>query len=391
VLLFKLGYAERDDLGVVPSSGSLQTVLTQAVAAAAKPSFVRSLLSSTRVEPPVARSVLQVCVLGDNGVGKSSFVWQLTGMRAPGLVGDNDLGVQYAKFSEAVVVGGWTVHSHHSPPLHVQHTPRAQSHPGSGSNLAHLSMKSGVAGTSSAGGSANTADAQPTTRALLRTVLTEPYHVSVAAVPLDQAEAWLDSCAESCDLAVLMFQCANMQSLRTAIGLDARLPPHVPRLFLASKSDTIPSAQVMSLGVHSPSGSRGEFGNTTRTTREALKSAHESVLQEASLHLQTRGLRPLALVSTLSGEGVAEAQTLMLDVATDPERGLPKDKPKAAQSFAITLSTVASAAAIFTVVGSLTVGLLWHFNPRVKEVLNEWWASVRKFIRQQQQQLAIAN
>jgi DNA-binding NarL/FixJ family response regulator len=253
-------------------------------------------------------------------------------------------------------------------------------------------MKSGVAGTSTAGVNANTADTQPTTRALLRTVLTEPYHVSVAAVPLDQAEAWLENCAESCDLAVLMFQCANMQSLRTAIGLDARLPSHVPRLFLASKSDTIPSAQVLSLGVHSPSVSgRGEFGNTTRTTREALKSAHEAVLQEASLHLQARGLPPLALVSTLSGEGVTEAQNLILDVATDPERGLPKDKPKAAQSFALTLTSVASAAAIFTVVGSLTVGLLWHFNPRVKEVLNEWWASLRKFIRQQQQQLAIAN
>lgn len=391
VLLFKLGYVERDDLGVVPSSGPMQSVLSQAAAASAEPSFIRRLISSRRPEAPTARSVLQVCVLGDDGVGKSSFVWQVTGMRAPGLVGDTDLGVQYAKFSEAILVGGWTEHHQHQH--HVSGTqrpptpqPQSLSGTGSGTNLTHLPIRANVPG-----GVGSTSDAGAHNKAPLRSVLTDPYQVSVTAVPLAQVEAWLETSVKSCDLVVLMFQCANVKSLSTAIILDAKLPPQVPRIFLASKSDTVPSPQVLSLGAHSPSSQRGEFGNQTRATRESMKAMHEKVLQEAASHLQARGLPPLALLSTLTGDGVVDAQHLIVDVATCPERGLPKDKPKAASGISVTASTVLWATGLVASLGGLSVWLLWTYNPKARDWINEWLANTKKLLLGPQGVLAIAN
>jgi energy-coupling factor transporter ATP-binding protein EcfA2 len=354
VLLFKLGYVERADLGITASSGPMQSVLAQALAASTKPSFFRSLFLPAKVPAPAPRSVLQVCVLGDNGVGKSSFVWSLTGLRAPGLGGDVEMGVEYSKFSEAIVVGGCALRL------------------GSGVTA---SLTGGAArlGKGRSGGDAVAAQAHA---ALLSEVLTESCELSIAAVPLDQAESWLEHCIHSCDLAVLMFQSANATSLKTAIALDARLPHTVPRLFVASKADTIPSAQVLSLGAHSPT-QRGEFGNQTRSSREALKAAHESVLQEASLHIQARGLPPLALLSTLTGDGVTEAYNTIVDVATDPTRGIPRKPTKDKSGFGISAPVVVVTT---VVVGVASLALLARYNKGVRDWLDSVFLSTRTFL-----------
>lgn len=349
MLLFKLGYAERSDLGVVPSAGPVLTVQRQ-LSAPTQPGFIRALFGAKKIEPPHPRTTVQACVLGDNGVGKSSFVWHLTGLRAPGLADDVEMGVEYSKFSEAIVVGGCTVHGAITPLLH-----------GAGSSAAVRPSGSGGSGGERSGS---------------RSAMTEPYQLSIAAVPLDQADRWIEQCVPNCDLAVIMFQCGSPASLRTAIALENRLPPTIPRVFLASKSDTIPSTQVLSIGTHSPTAPRAEYGNPTRTSREALKSAHEVVLQDAAMHLRSRGLPPLVSLSTLQDSGVADGYSLLLDTLAHPEKGLPKS-PKRAAGFS--LSTGVLAVTTVAAVGVGSVWLMWQFSPKAREWLDEWIESVRRW------------
>eukprot|EP00598_Pedospumella_elongata_P001125 CAMPEP_0184983352 /NCGR_PEP_ID=MMETSP1098-20130426/12587_1 /TAXON_ID=89044 /ORGANISM="Spumella elongata, Strain CCAP 955/1" /LENGTH=753 /DNA_ID=CAMNT_0027507163 /DNA_START=177 /DNA_END=2435 /DNA_ORIENTATION=- len=332
MLLFKLGYVERIDLGLVASSGPMVSVQNQELLASTKPSFFSRMFYATPPEHPQRRSTLQVCVLGDNGVGKSSFVWYLTGLRAPGIGGEVEMGIDYAKYSDCIVVGGCALKSNgdiesdkkNRSPV-VAHLPKAREE-------------------------------------LLQAVLTPTYHLSVAAVPLDQVEKWLEHCVDACDLVVLMFQCGKPASLTTCKALESRLPECVPRLYLASKSDLIFTSPALQTAHVGSSGSlKGEYGNETQASRKSLKAAHESVLQQASLHIRERNLPALTMFSTLTGEGMADATSLVVDVVTDPAKGLPQTKTKPSPSFA--LSRPAMIVSVAAIIGAVLVA---QFEKEVK-------------------------
>ena len=345
--MYKLGYVERSDLGTVPSSGTVPEVETQAVAAATKPSFFRSLFSTVRPESPSPRSILQVCVLGGDGVGKSSFVWDLTGLRAPGLGDDVEIGSEYSKFSDAVVVGGCTVRRANMPAAKTSSTAESSGSMSSHSNDHH--------------------------RNALRGVLTDPFHLSISAIPLKNTDQWRESCVHSCDLVVLMFQCGVPESLEVAISLEQQLPATIPRIFVASKSDMIPSAQVIGLGSHT--GSRSEFGNETRSTREALKATHEHMLQEAYLHVNAHHLPALTQFSTLTGEGVDEAYSLIVDTVVDPQKGIPRQS--SAQKAGYHMSTAVALVTSLCVIG---LGSVYMLHRPFKDWLNEWISSTQKLL-----------
>mmetsp|Transcript_11413 Transcript_11413/g.18714 ORF Transcript_11413/g.18714 Transcript_11413/m.18714 type:complete len:882 (-) Transcript_11413:302-2947(-) len=114
VLLFQLGYVERQDLGLVVTAGTVLDVqhCLRAHRQYVKSSpFYRTLWLSPVPQVPAARGVLQVAVLGGNGAGKSSFVWRLSGLRAPGLgARDVEMGADYlhrVKYNDTIVVGGF--------------------------------------------------------------------------------------------------------------------------------------------------------------------------------------------------------------------------------------------------------------------------------------------
>lgn len=341
MLLFKLGYVERSDLGVIASSGPMESVQKQAVLASSKQGFFSSMFLPARVEAPAKRSTLQVCVLGDNGVGKSSFVWYLTGLRAPGIGGDVEMGVDYAKYSDCIVVGGCALKLN------------GENEQGGGNGQA--GRKYSIAESA----------ADKAHKGLLQEVLTPSYQLSVAAVPLDQVEKWLQHCAQGCDLVVLMFQCGKPSSLKTCMALEARLPESVPRVFLASKTDLIFTSQALHAASAGSSGSlKGEYGNETRSSRESLKAAHESVLQTASLHIRERNLPALGMFSTLTGEGMAEATSLVVEVATDPARGVPHRKARPSEGLVASRPFVTLAAVVAGLVG---VTLIVQYNKEVKD------------------------
>lgn len=347
MLLFKLGYVERIDLGLVASSGPMVSVQNQELLASTKPSFFARMFYATPPEHPLRRSTLQVCVLGDNGVGKSSFVWYLTGLRAPGLSGEVEMGVDYSKYSDCIVVGGCAL--------------KANGETDSDKKNRHQVVS-------------------PTPKAhqeLLQAVLTPTYHLSVAAVPLDQVEKWLEHCVAACDLVVLMFQCGKPASLTTCKALESRLPENVPRVYLASKSDLIFTTPALHTAHVGSSGSlKGEYGNETRASRENLKAAHESVLQNASLHIRERNLPALTMFSTLTGEGMADATSLVVEAVTDPSKGLPQTKAKPSPSFV--LSRPAVIVSVAAIIGAVLVA---QFEREVKQWFNSVYQSARELLQ----------
>ena len=395
MLLFKLGYVERVDFGITVSSGSMLRVQKQALLAlpravtAASPRAVDFnisrpwfALTSTKVTAPARRSTLQICILGDNGVGKSSFVWNTTGLRAPGIGGDVEMGADYAKYSDSVVVGGCALRL---------------------DEVLAMSQQRNAPSRSSAAAEAH--------KILLSAVLPPTFYASVAAVPLEHVEKWLERSAASCDLVVLMFQCASAASLRTAMALESKLPTTVPRLYIATKTDTILSIETGTGGsggssggvgtpgggagggvfvpgrsAHSSSGSLksgggggggsggGEYGNDSKVSREQRQAAHEAVLQTATLHISDNNLPPLALISTLTGDGMTDARSLIVDVATDPIKGMPRKNVKVGQSFMPSLKVVVATVAAISVTTLLAV-----YNKEVKDWINKLWSNFMNF------------
>lgn len=179
VLLHKLGYVERADLGLVASGG---TCLQLRDKCAATPPM-RWWPGSGTTALPRPRGTARVCVLGGNGVGKSSLVWYASGLNPSEASG---------KACEAIVVG---------------------------SSLMALGDDSGSGGE--------------------YPHLCDPLCVVLAAVPMDHVQRWCTAHLLSCDVALLVFQVGDMASLQTALELERALPDHLPRIFVAHKADLL--------------------------------------------------------------------------------------------------------------------------------------------------------
>jgi hypothetical protein len=215
-----------------------------------------------------------------------------------------------------------------------------------------------------------------THKELLHDMLTPTYYLSVAAVPLDQVEKWLEHCIESCDLVVLMFQCGKASSLQTCLALESRLPENVPRVYVASKTDLIFTSQALNMHSISSNSLKGEYGNETKSSRESLKASHESVLQTASLHIKERSLPALAMFSTLTGEGTGDVTSLIIDVATEPAKGVPPRKRKSSGNYP---SIHAVMAVTSVMLGALTISLAVRYQKEVKDWFNHMVDSTRSF------------
>jgi hypothetical protein len=292
VLLYQLGYVERQDLGTVVSFGPIRSII-EANEKKKHGMWLNSLFSGKKPEVPVPRSTLKICVLGDNGVGKSSFVWYLSDLRAPGMHGGGmEVGVEYSKFSDALVVGGC------------------------GMRLADAAGMYGTTSSSSIQQEKRLRQQQQQQHSHQQSsVLTDPFHLSVTSVPLDLVEKWKETCVASCDLVVLMFQPTNSITFDTAIELSRSLPATMPRILISSKSDL----------VHLPpqSDSSALLGGSSLSS---LKSTNNKVLKKATDYVHSSSLPPIAQVSTLTGEGMVDAIALIIDVAVEPRKAIPRKR-----------------------------------------------------------------
>jgi hypothetical protein len=328
-LLFSLGYAEREELGTCVSSPPLgrpdagTSGVASSNSAADKDAEGRiattgggifDLLSSTLSlggtsaalaaahNKLVPRSTLKICVLGDNSVGKSSFVWNISGVPAPGIP-DVEKGVKNAKSQDAVIVGGVCV------PLRgmLRFTPnggdRAVLLP-DGRRLSDA--EGGRRGTDSILGADSTLED-------LQNVL----YLCVSAIPRDQTASWLATHAESCDMALLMFDCGSEETFNTAVAMEQLLPDGMPRLFLGSKADL--GDDEMAARATDSSSSSSSRSSSTRHNNHKLSAA----VQSAAFYVQQHDLPPVMQTSIVSGDGIREVLGAVRDVALQPLGAVP--------------------------------------------------------------------
>lgn len=324
-LLYELGYAERVDLGIVTSSTTIQQLYfqqRQQKASLWNPSHLLFPKEHQKVIPQ--RSMIRIGILGDNRVGKSSFVWHMSNLRPPG-VDDEDVekSIDYEKPLETIVIGGCMMsrRSLHSNKSYNHENgfiaalagnsgaalSSSSSPPMSSRTSSNTSSPASLHKTSSSGGNSQGDDNQ--------SYLPDTFQLSFAAIPLEHSDKWKEHCLSSCDVILLMFQCGDMESLETVMKLEKELPSRMPRLYIASKSDLL-----LNQSYQHPTNLGAKY--------KELRQAHELVLQTITLHIQEHQLLPVLMTSTISNTGIEETMEAIRSVVTNPMQGIPLHERK---------------------------------------------------------------
>jgi len=305
-LLFRLGYVDHQDYGIVPSSSTLLNVANQYALQKQSPSSssssssssfsISSFFFSTPIKDYLPRQMMNIYVLGDNRIGKSSFVFAMSGLRTPGggnYHEDIEKGIEYAKPIEAIVTGGYTDR------IGRNNTSSSATALTTNSTTNNTNNRYYHTSTTSSSSSSSTGYA---THSLLSPV-TFPYYLSITAIPLDYFNIWLEQCVSNCDLVLLMYQCDDMKSLQTVLDMEKSLPLTIPRVYLANKIDLL----------HQP-----------QNSMLSNNPAYERVLQKISLHTQDQQLLPVLPISIMTNEGMTETIQAIQTIVQQPQLAIPK-------------------------------------------------------------------
>lgn len=272
------------------------------------------------------RQTINIYVLGDNHVGKSSFIFAMSGLRPPGRNIHEDLekGAEYTKPTEAVVIGGY-----------AEHTAARDLFPSTSSKRGKSVQSKSISSSSSV------------TSSSVLSPVTNPYYIALSSVPLEYMTVWNQSCTTHCDMVLLMYQCNDMKSLHTAMDLEKLLPKHMPRLYVASKMDQL----------HHP-----------QNPIISNNPAYEKILQKITLHTQEEQLLPVLPISSTSNDGMKETMSAIKAVIQRPELGIPKKEEKIVYPFYQQPLFLVSATLSIV---SLSVILL-KYNQEIKRWVEEW-------------------
>lgn len=201
------------------------------------------------------------------------------------------------------------------------------------------------------------------------------WSIVFTAVPYDRATAWIGTHGKTCDLAIMVLDCGDMQaregdvtmgsnnggsnkgrndvkvstgasastaststantgavaiaiptevedennssnSLQAAIQLESLLPPSLPRIYVGNRSDLLESKTTVQC-IRTTGWNRGSrsVGAGDDGVQKALQPAFE--------HISKHQLPPLIFVSPLSGEGVGELRNEIFKVTAHPHLGIP--------------------------------------------------------------------
>lgn len=365
-------------------------------------------------KPPAPRSCVNIAVLGGNCVGKSSLVWNLAGLPAPGTK-FIEKSLDNEKPQDTVIVGG--CHRYHRDHEHKYknnalghnrhlYGGRSPPPPKTDKRSSALNQQQQQAYFPSVSGNVLRRSGRNSTGGAVSggtpfEFLNHSYYLNFAAIPLEhvslsttvpsssakqQARSSASSSSsssgsagssssggsvlESCDLVVLMFQCGDIDSLKTAQNLEMRLPRRMPRVYVASKLDLIQAKQNISSGVDG-----GGMTLEERHRREVLQSQHDMVYQEAALHLQTYDLPPLVYLSTVSGEGLNDVLAAVVEVVENPDKGIPlKQRHQPSNN-----SLVTAALSLFTVGGLSVLG--WYLWRQHEKEIRQWFQHIYDFVQ----------
>lgn len=318
VLLFKLGYAERGDYGIIASSGVVLDLIPKFTRRRSKLAVFHRQVVNTILgkhhKPSVTlhpKQIVRVCILGDNNVGKSSYVWHISGLTPPGSHSTDNIverGIEYEKPIETIVIGGC-----------------AQSSIG---DVEHLTTPS--------------------------------YLLSLSAIPLEHVKTCSKVLLSSCDVVILMFQCGDIASFQLALDLEATLPHTLPRIFIGTKVDFF-----------TPKSSVNLLLNNNKMHVESLEM-HEKVLQEVMLHVQENDLPNVILTSTQDDIAIIDSLQIIRTVLQDPMIAIPSKYRSRKLQFYQQPTVVAVSATLG--VASIAVMMVYYNCKEVKD----WFSSLLK-------------
>eukprot|EP01038_Epipyxis_sp_PR26KG_P011990 gene11990-16052_t len=325
ILLFRLGYVERSDFGIVNSLPSLfelhypksyfplfNNFIIFAKQLFNKNKALKSIKSNNNIHNH--KSIIKIAVFGDNNVGKSSFVWKMSGLNAPGEI-DIEKGMENMKAEDSVVIGGFILSNNH------------ESHE----------------------------------RDYNKSVF-----ISLAAVPMNHLEAWLSINIETIDIIIFMYQVGDINSLNTIINIEEdfidknnelkKKNQSIPRLYIGNKSDLIPNLQLCHnsdnnsdnnsldnpyihqileknqhlLGLNYNVNFSNDYHNNDSSYKIKIISSHyDKVNERINNHIQKQKLSNKNinyLISTLSNQGIIELKSKISDVLDSPVTAIPYHK-----------------------------------------------------------------
>lgn len=283
------------------------------------------------------RSSIRVCLLGDNGVGKATFVWHVSRLRPPGaeIV---EVGADYRKPLDTIVVGGCSQLT--AAPTVVAgalQRRRQQLSEAILNNITNVNSSNNINNnTVNSGGLGGSLLPLPSH------LTTPTFFMTFAAIPQEHFSYWIaEDGLANCDIAVLMFQCGNSDSLDIALQLEAGLPQEMPRVFVGTKMDLLRMPSSMSMANLSTGNILDLNNNSAESRSSSLQRVltpleeqyqrhwleHERVLQRIEGHVSQTHLPQVVLTSTLAVEtatGVRETLDTLREVALYPQLAIPR-------------------------------------------------------------------
>lgn len=160
--------------------------------------------------------------------------------------------------------------------------------------------------------------------------------IVATAVPLEMSKSWINQHGKACDIAILMFDCDNIDSIHDAIAIEDLLPSELPRVYVANKSE------------HSYLTSTVHELQTTSTSQESCSNDRATAVSIATTHIMDEDLSNLIFLSVTNTKLVDDALMAAVRVVGRPEKGIPKKyRRKPGSSY---FWTILSATTLCTVV-----------------------------------------
>lgn len=163
--------------------------------------------------PPLPRNVLKVAILGNNFIGKTTLLKNLGGFSSSS---------SYSSSSPPSIVSTCLEKKLSLPDDLINEIKRFICK--NGKDPSFSSLPSSITSSSSLN---------------FPHYLSSTYDIILSSIPPEYTSEWIQRDVHSYDLAILMTQCADLESLDYILTLSQQLPANLPRFFLLNKVDIL--------------------------------------------------------------------------------------------------------------------------------------------------------
>lgn len=231
--------------------------------------------------------MINICILGDNDVGKSSFAWLFSGLRLPGrnnpfFIEDEivEKSIEYEKPYETIVIGGSMLQIEDELATSLSRT-----------NLNNFTIPGELR--------PSPLSMNPNNQGNGKVV-----YFSISSIPMEHVDVWREKSIHQYDIIFLMFSCNSRKSVDTVLALEKQLPSNIPRHYLCNKMDLL---------------------QTPMQGKDEIHQIYEENAERISLHTKEHDLLPFTPISNLTGEAITEVVPIIKELYRRPEGGIKKE------------------------------------------------------------------